>query len=218
MTDVREKPILFSGAMVRAILANEKTVTRRIVKNFYEAAGPRWVIKANADTRVTYSERAEALAALLQYCPYGQPGDRLWIRSNYTVRHDEQRDETHWKSEGLWVTTHGRPTRKDGKPMRLGFKPSMHMPHWLSVERWPMLEITEVRVERLQEINWDDIRSEGIDCPSHDFASGMCVGYCKALAEKFQETWDALNKKRGYSWESDPWVWAISFRKVSPCP
>lgn len=220
-TATKEKPILFSGAMVKAILDNRKTMTRRVVKNFYEAANPqRWVIRANADTRVTYANRDEALAAMVANCPYGQPGDVLWMRSNFNVRYDEQRDEAHWTSEGLWVTTHGKPMRNDGTPLRCGFKPSMHMPYWLSVERWPRLELTEVRIERLNEITEADAIAEGFfRLPaSGRYAlaqGGQYFGNAWASARNgFVELWDSLNADRGYSWESDPWVWALSFRRL----
>lgn len=213
-TAVREKPILFSSPMVRAILDGRKTQTRRVVKpqpdsdcaHFTTANGMYWF---PVDGDGAYL--GDSIS-----CPYGDPGDRLWMRSAYSVRYDEERSEAHWTSEGLWVTTHGRPTRVDGEPMALGRKPAIHMPRWLSAEGWPDLEITGVRVERLTTINWLDACAEGVGPPPgrHHVNSPDTDADREACIGAFRELWDSINGKK-HLWASNPWVWIPEFKRVT---
>ena len=79
-----------------------------------------------------------------------------------------------------------------------------------------LLEIVAVRVERVQEIKCYEIRSEGIRCPEHDSPSGFCCSECDALRAAFSARWNRLYAKRGYPWASNPWVFAIEFRPITP--
>lgn len=183
---MREHPILFSGPMVRAILEGRKTQTRRVCKVPSITPG-------NADT----------MRSIIASCPYGQLGDLLWVR------------ETHYRFTGLPIN--GKPwdgmiVAPDGNPYNarcyddyqlLGplnsaaacvKVPSIHMPRWASRLT---LRIMDILIQRVQEITQEDAKAEGAE-----------------YQYKFMKLWDSINAKRGYSWESNPWVWAISFERV----
>lgn len=216
----KERPILFNGAMVRAILAGKKTQTRRAMKlqpsldtrfrSGFRVDGCGGV----ADRQVSTDAPATLLGAV---CPFGQPGDRLWVREAHAIfsTHGQRRtDGNRW---GPWD---GLPTivSADGKQIayyREGFdrcdpgrwRPSIHMPRWA---RRLVLEITDVRVERLQAISEADALAEGAmewagqqTTPIRDLKTGD-----ERIA--FAALWDST----GGSWDSNPWVWAIDFKQV----
>jgi hypothetical protein len=167
---VKERPILFSGRMVQAILDGRKTMTRRVFKT------------AKLIPTESYGKRA-----LTRTCPYGQPGDRLWVR------------ETH-------NTCGEKPFyRADGEmPLEWKWSPSVFMPRWASRIT---LEITAVWVERLKDITIEDAQAEGITPLGTE-------GDSRRWRAGFRELWDSLNAKRGYGWDANPWVWVISFKRV----
>ncbi|HGM5918322.1 TPA: hypothetical protein ACKP5X_000585 [Stenotrophomonas maltophilia] len=181
-----ERPILFNGAMVRAILTGRKTQTRRAVKG--EALewlgiskfGPEYVATPGNDL-----------------CPFGHPGDRLWVRETWTNAWDEERNQWtdperyHYRADGI------EAAHVDGMG-RSPWIPSIHMPRRACRL---VLEITDVRVERLQAISEADARAEGVDPEMPD----EC-----ALA--FDRLWTSINGPA--SWPSDPWVWVIEFKRV----
>ncbi|MCA3380202.1 MAG: hypothetical protein ING08_08155 [Roseomonas sp.] len=209
-----ERPILFSGEMVRAILDGRKTQTRRKMK-----------VQPPPDARVTV-EHYTSIVTDRRYgdmkpgkkvfgalwdggecglpCPYGQPGDHLWVRES-----------------GAW---------RDGVvafaatdlvlPLGQKWKPSIHMPRWASRIT---LRITDIRVERLQDISEEDARAEGArrfdDLPSmHPYGqdarwsmdvpttTDQCLGTARF---SFAHFWNSINGPG--AWEANPWVWAISF-------
>lgn len=175
-----ERPIIFSGPEVRAILAGTKTQARRVVK----------------------PERMYDGHEIMPQCPYGGPGDRLWVREPWTPM----------DGEGGQVPALYRADYEHDRPERWKWRPSIHMPRWASRIT---LEVEAVRCERVQAISDIDIRLEGVDCPSHDFSGGFCIGpRCPDLRAKFRDLWDSLNARRGYPWEANPWAWAIAFRRV----
>lgn len=202
-TEISEKPILFSAPMVRAILDGRKSMTRRVIKPqpdvMHEHIRPEFSFGNN---RPLYAD-----SFVKNYCKYGKPGDRLWIKTGYTTRYDPERNETHWKTEGGWITTHGQAMSKTGRPKRDGGHPGMFMPKWLSQEfRLPTLEITGVRVERLREITEEDAIAEG----------AQCAGFPAPLSNRgaFINLWEKLNGPRGFGWLQNPWVWVISFQRI----
>lgn len=196
-----EKPILFSGEMVRAILAGNKTQTRRVVKPqpVGDNGSGRWSFVASSTERASvdtwdfniidetgnvYTERGveHSLVSRLK-SPYGLSGDRLWVRETWSLADDD-----------LWY-------RADtDEPERIRWKPSIFMPRWASRI---MLEVVSVRVERLQNISEEDAEAEGIA----PWADG---GYRPA----FHLLWNTINLKRGYPWSESPWVWVVEFRRV----
>jgi hypothetical protein len=220
---MKERPILFSGSMVRAILEDRKTQTRRVVKPTMTA--PRvaplrmepWLIDGEQETddngaplwagfHPDYPGEAKWFS-----CPYGQPGDRLWVRET-------------WRVEARGMIGHlidyradpGSPTlvmtRADDAPRyvtpNMVWRPSIHMPRWASRLT---LEITGVRVERLQDISWIDAVAEGMHDPHRAELRTHPTTGCVA---RFRGLWNEINAKRGYSWESNPFVWVVGFKKL----
>jgi hypothetical protein len=232
----RERPILFSGPMVRALLDGRKTQTRRVITPQPDHMGEGNVtgfrctgtdVKTGRGVWNTYSgERPvngfytrdrESVVDDVQ-CPYGQTGDRLWVRETFAeldspcIDEDELNDDprVRWIPTGLegyagvFVTYaadySADELKRPGWPRR---KPSIHMPRWASRIT---LEITAVRVERINRISDADARAEGIE-------DGSDTLHAVSL---FIPLWNALNEKRGYGWSVNPWAWVLSFRIVSP--
>lgn len=178
---MQTKPILFSGAMVKAILSGSKTMTRRAV---------------TPQPPSNWGGKSEVFA-LAKQCPYGQNGDRLWVRESLYLGEDNawryKADDSivYCGAEGIAWAHH-----KDTEHC-----PSIHMPRWASRIT---LGITGVRAERLQDISEADAKAEGV-AAWHDTANGT------VYRPEFQMLWDAINGKRGYSWESNPWVFVVEF-------
>lgn len=190
---MKERPILFSAPMVRAILAGNKTQTRRVVKDV-----GLYAIEPSIHGHET--SRRE-LAALASRCPYGQPGDRLWVRETFCP---DWSDKPIYKADG-------------GSAMSAGYakeprwRPSIHMPRCASRLT---LEITGIRVERLQDISEADARAEGARCA--DEATGREVLFpsssnCGSYRLHYRDIWDQINGPG--SWEANPWVWVVEFRR-----
>jgi hypothetical protein len=131
-------------------------------------------------------------------CPYGQPGELLWIRETFAKRYaDAERDP----SDGIMYRADG------GCIIEPRWTPGIHMPRWATRLS---IRITGVRVQRLQEITNADIQAEGT--PDLHPLGGL---HGAQWRERFRSLWDSINAKRGYSWEGNPWVWAISFERVA---
>lgn len=216
-TAVKEKPILFSGPMVRAILDGRKTVTRRVVKQ-----QPTLGNHPQLGTPLTKLIYCPYLGGFQQAtdggnctcglhnmptwcCPYGMPGDRLWVKEAF-YRSTEHANcyytaDGKGMGEGAWLRL------KDRGPA--AFR-SIFMPRWASRLT---LEVVSVRVERLQEITDEDVIDEGFprdESPPHDGTRLNANGRRMCFAE----LWDRLNEKRGFSWESNPFVWRVEFKRL----
>lgn len=184
---MKERPILMSAPMVRAILYGIKTETRRVVK--LPLKDPL------TGCEIAGCELNGLMKSHSGVCPYGQSGDRLWVKETFAT-HDDRTppilyyradDETTYPDDGKW-------------------KPSIFMPRWASRIT---LEIVDVRVERLRDITEDGAKAEGCktqcDC-------GECID-CTPIGH-FQDVWRSIN---GYdSWEANPWVWVLRFRRIKP--
>lgn len=214
---IKERPILFSGPMVRAILEGRKTQTRRVVKpqpDYVNSLGVPFF--PNGKGPVDY-----------RLCPYGKPGDQLWVREKFEVVRETcgyevaEYDYFQWEEE-----IYGPPQEalKDKCP-RGGeralilyaadeeepvwrWKPSIYMPRWASRLT---LEVTGVRVERLQEISNEDALAEGVlgdECLTGKpyFADQPLPCMCYA------NLWESINGPG--SWDANPWVWVVEFRKI----
>lgn len=192
---MKEKPILFSGPMARAILDGTKTQTRRVVEsalNYRKYDGMELAV-LDGKAYITNDD----LAHFELLCPYGQPGDRLWVRETWGWvgdHHHEDHRSIYWKADrGDWPKT-----RK--------WRPSIFMPRWASRLT---LEVTDIRVQRVQEISEGDAKAEGAT-PS---IVGDELDHLKYRAG-FMALWDSINAKRGFGWDVNPWVWAISVKRV----
>lgn len=200
-----ERPILFSAPMVRAILDGRKTQTRRVVKR--ELSGR---VKAVGSPRNWHLDDPNAVLA----CPYGQPGDRLWVREtfNWSSERDLLPREPHklcreragyLDNRVVWAADGTRVHPEFGKAV---WRPSIHMPRWASRIT---LEVTAVRVERLNDISEADAIAEG--CAGwgwHDPFSGDADG--QTPQEEYAQLWEKINGAG--SWDANPWVWIVEFR------
>lgn len=237
---MKERPILFSAPMVRAILEGRKTVTRRAVKGI----ALDWLAGASFTPEYVASP-ANGL------CPYGQPGDRLWVREAWRpaawrdegyiavdYRASPEENRTPWLDvpEDIWAEMWPRLTdeaqsaldagrgsiRREGDGFRWDrgdspcrWRPSIHMPRWASRIT---LEIADVYVERLQDISEADAIAEGIqqceggamDYLANDYAQGY------SPVASFRSLWESINGAG--SWDANPWVWVVEFKRVEIAP
>jgi len=190
---MKERPILFKTEMVQAVLSGKKTQIRRVVK-YIPALGDAedWCHKRN--------KRSLILGDYTRYCPYGMPGDRLWVREA-------------WSAPAWYDKNKPSEIPRDAKILYKSFqdpdadtiydyerwRPSIHMPRWMSRIT---LTIKSVRIDRLHYITAEDALSEGIfhnpiNCPRSEFAW----------------LWDSINEKNGVGWYTNPYVWVVEFEK-----
>jgi hypothetical protein len=230
---VTERPILFSGAMVRAILDSWKTQTRRVVKPQPKGSTP-------------FLDRYLAGDWESRPFPYGRPGDRLWVREtwycdhafagDYQAMHEGGRDlseaeaEAEWRGDANGGFMYYRADVPSGRFEDAGYwgepgghwRPSIHMPRWASRIT---LEVTDVRVERLAAMSGDDALAEGIeevygpDAPGYRWP-GTDDNFDDPR-EAFERGWNELHQKRedrifrrGDEVVRSPWVWVVTFRRV----
>lgn len=228
-----EKPILFSTAMVQAILEDRKTQTRRVVKPqpvMYDF-GPggislAWVSPTTVDGYDAVGvNRVQETPGYLK-CPYGKPGDILWVRETwkYYEKAVGKGESFHIKKFLAYKADEDNNNiQKSCEWFEGKWHPSIHMPR--EVARL-FLTVKSIRVERLQDITEEDAKAEGIksywskphenDSPFIGAAKEMGADLCFTRREAFQQLWDFLNAKRGYGWDTNPWVWVIEFeRKVA---
>lgn len=235
-TTTRERPILCSGPMVNAILEGRKSQTRRVINpqppkvedvkalagdgyswwrqpgssGPFQVAGPVWAVR-----KLSGRHANEGIV-----CPYGQPGDRLWVRETFITGWDTD-DSGYLKMEDaegnelpekVWYRATPPPDfhwlDEDGyMSERVPWRPSIHMPRWASRIT---LEITEVRVERLKDITAEDAAAEGVT-----WNTGVTRDGHTNPISAFKSLWNSINGKRpGCSWDDNPYVWAISFRRL----
>jgi hypothetical protein len=203
---VKERPILFTGPMVRAILEGRKTQTRRPVKwtpvhgfnlAFYGLSPGHYMTGVESSPWVLYSRRGDGVWEQRTEplrCPYGAPEDRLWVRETHargTMNGGELR----------WVRF--RATEPNALPPGARWTPAIHMPRWASRL---LLEVTEFRVERLDAITEEDARAEGME--------GVREGGDRDLRYTFRRRWAAMYGGGPFDGVLNPWVWAVSFRGV----
>jgi len=213
---MKERPILFSAPMVRALLDGSKTQTRRVVKGEFThdpagAQDAKWYFRGpKRACWDSYETLAELVAA---HCPYGQPGDRLWVRETWAL--DDEDNALMYRADlGLGGDADDwERNRLDGAP-RFRWKPSIHMPRTASRIT---LEITGVRVERLQKISRGDAMAEGIVMLGDDDGFGLPDGSHFHNTDpriSYWSLWEAINGAG--SVETNPWVWVVEFKKVTP--
>lgn len=224
---MQEKPILFSSAMVQAILEGRKTQTRRVIKpqpdNFFIPEG---IVRDDGKPYYRFSWNDElprgmkneyglgigdnfGLFEVADNSPYGKYGDRLWVREAFWIEHDV--DYSDYQGDPIdcgislkdddWAKVAYCATDKEPPDWVYHSKhPSIHMPRWASRIN---LEITDIRVEQLQQI-----ANHRTDC----LAEGIIPTFRDGGLLDFIKLWDSINAKRGYAWETNPWVWVIKFK------
>jgi len=206
---VRERPILFQGNMVRAILSGSKTQTRRVVK----LKGWHTIEERDDGKQWPWMYDSDRDADYWLPCPYGKPGDRLWVRETWQAVNGNDRARhivTHPAPNRGWIEYAATP-RADEPAYK--WRPSIHMPRWASRIT---LEITEVRVERLQDISKADAQAEGIERDGFAWRhyTRPCRFTCTDPRMSYQTLWESINGPG--SWEANPWVWCVSFRRIEP--
>lgn len=190
---MKERPILFNAAMVRAILDGRKTQTRRVVKHHPSDDGNMCLVDHGDGWWPYRSDDSESPVVnggdeIPYSCPYGQPGDRLWVR------------ETWAKVSGDREEPDAIAYRADSENQAEVWTPSIHMPRWASRIT---LEVVSVRVERLQDISRGDAMAEG--CPFPNMAEG------DDPRKWYADLWEQINGPG--SWAENPWVWVVEFRR-----
>lgn len=206
---LKERPVLMNGAMVRATLAGTKTQTRRVIKPHPEMVADKRIEPWKGDP----ADLLELLKQNRRHCPYGQVGDRLWVRE--TLGHHA--DKGHYYAAtgthiGPILDYELEPSPSIGIPART--IPSIHMPRWASRI---LLEIISLRVERLQDISESDAIAEGIEKTPQGFWSLYGQHDSNGTFNprtSFRALWQSINGAD--SWAASHWVWVVEFKRVAP--
>lgn len=245
---VAMKPILFSTPMVQAILAGRKTQTRRLIKSRYES-GMFQVSTAQYEPDVAgyyhnrsvcavdWDERTIDGGDIL--CPYGEVGGIVWVRENFKVQEVQRYFDSEWQnnicidfpaSEGTLAVRHWFKMRESERPKvlrrrhpdKVFLSPNIHLPEKCARI---FLKITDISVERLQDITEEDAIAEGVEERAHrcgGFGYYQAGGeiqdcYCQKwdnppIVEGFKDLWESINGPD--SWEQDPWIWKLTFERI----
>lgn len=193
---IRERPILFSGSMVCAILSGAKTQTRRILTPQPDRVenGRPWTTKPGARS-------------------YGQPGDRLWVRETWALEDLDEGQRLVFRADRAATWLEEGPLfylPSDYEPAK--WRPSIFMPRDLCRT---ILEIEAVRVERLQDITEADARAEGVEITPPRLVGGALASM--SHRENFAALWYDIHGAMGpRAWTANPWVWVVSFKRVRP--
>ena len=203
---IKERPIIFSGLMVRAILEGRKSQTRRMKGlELLNEQPDRW--RREGDI-FAFDGGFEYLA--VPKCPYGVPGDRLWVRESFFI------PDAPYKAKNSHLVSYKADETNQPALQYTGWRPSIHMPRWASRIT---LEIVTIRVERVQKIsetdavaegiepdgpvNWDDLTSCWRNYDPHETAA-----YWNSPRDSFHSLWSAING-------ADSWVWVLDFKRVA---
>ncbi|NWE69003.1 hypothetical protein HX857_09820 [Pseudomonas gingeri] len=227
----KERPILFSAPMVRAILEGRKTVTRREIKTRMRSADTSFELHQQPDgswrPMHTFDESCMDDQGTEHpiTCPYGKPGDRLWLRE--TTEIDEQTSDcvalSRYAADGAPVLYSGcEDPVFNGTVAHWDYprrsRPSIHMQRWACRI---LLEITAVRVERLQDISEAQARAEGIDLDrladgqaAYDMVADHNMTGRPTATGAFRDLWASINGIE--NWNANPWVWVVEFKQVTP--
>lgn len=211
---MKSRPIIMVDHSVRAILEGRKTQTRRVIKIHPSSELLRTVTLENGSIEsvtlggnigVTYKEYQEYFKF-----HYGQVGDQLWVRESIRA----EPEDVFYKADGIsinlalltkeqdeWIQDYGRVD--DNYSVTI---PSIHMKRFLSRIT---LEITKIRVERVQEISEEDAIREGIVCSFQNTPHDKCD-----VIDQYRDLWNILNKKRGYGWDKNCWIWVLEFKRI----
>ncbi|MDP8601536.1 hypothetical protein QZQ18_18905 [Serratia marcescens] len=216
---MKERPVIFNGEMVRAILDGRKTQTRRALN--WKRQPYTEMAERDDGSLWPWAEDGERGGDIWFSCPFGEVGDRLWVRETFAAF------DADWKHPGKPHDLKDGPWPNVVYPASVAkipdgtCRPSIHMPRWASRMT---LEITAVRVERLNDISEEDAKAEGVRAIGNNFGNGPA--YCDYLLPNLDDTAEWYNRasdsfkslwKSIYgaeSWRANPWVWVIEFRRV----
>jgi len=223
---MKERPILFNGEMVRAILDGRKTQTRRVIKLPHTVPEGWYPDRYNKEPNWTFwgpRKSADSGKCMLPTftCPQGEPGDRLWVRETFAdVRGMGFDRDLFPAGAGYRADCTGSDSLRCAEDYGIKWKPSIFMPRWASRIT---LENALIRVERVQDITEEDAKAEG--CNPHVAGHGIVTpkeiaadpGYLNyaSYREGYRILWDSINYLRGYGWHSNPWVFATTFKRIT---
>ncbi len=216
--EIREIPIIYSTPMAIAILENRKSMTRRVIN-----PQPLWV----ADPGIPFKTPDADPKGIIK-CPYGQKGDKLYVKETWKV--DSVDDRRH----RMLIDFKAIQSGYSGAEIEVKFTPERYAqfrkfyqkngwqsPYFMPKEAARLwLDNEGVRVERLQDITVEDVISEGLevdneiknpDPSTHDSIKNWNLAWAQHV---FRELWDKLNAKRGYGWDTNPWVWVVEFKRI----
>lgn len=217
----KELPILFKPEMVRAILENRKTQTRRILK-IQPAKGWTPDLYCTGVPHLgwsNYRRRGDGVweqDGTRYYCPYGKPGDRLWVKETFSFPRsfDDRKPTQILPDPGIEYLAGGTTVNAEHLCDRGKWRPSIFMPRWASRI---ILEVKDVRVQQLHEITDADAYAEGVQVPVTPRGKALlCVSQKRPVpgvgaVPEFAALWESINGKRGFGWDINPWLWRIEF-------
>jgi len=225
-----EHPIIFSPESIRAIYAGSKTQTRRVigkreVRQFnkidptyrgvdaihqgVDALADTWGEYANIPDAELYTDALELKRRLWRLCPYGVPGDTLWVREAWRLAalggqfpYTKEWYDIQYRQDSSYrkIKFERKPHLSNGRGNGFRWRPSIHMFKWMCRL---FLTVKSIRVQRLQDITVNDIRAEGLSF-KQEFFEPFNV---------FVKCWDTINAKRGFGWDMNPWVWVVEFER-----
>ncbi len=220
----KESPILFNGEMVRAILEDRKTQTRRLVMpqpvftgasgDSFEWHGGPALQRAGYGAPYVHTDRNAMIHAMLTVSQW-QPTERLWVRETWAPHPKHPRCRVAYRADMMtYGLDNGQASKSEDslgailpspiwpeKPWGKNWRPSIHMPRWASRLT---LEIIRVEVEPIQDITFDDALAEGIQVDDGQLRK----------TPNFRQLWDSIHLHYGYGWSQNPWVWVIHFKRV----
>lgn len=216
--------VIYNSESVLAILKGSKTQTRRVIEpqptdpeinstcEYFNSEGDHafwWSHDYGPEIREN-----DPIGEMFR-CPYGVPGHELWVKEK--IYYNLEQDNFYYAADhrGCGQEVFNALNEQFGRDawLKRPYRSARYMP---KVCRRIQLRVSSVRVQRIQEITFTDIRAEGVSCPDHDFHSGFCVSECPSLRSAWSKGWDLINAKRGFPWSKNPWVWAITFQRLKP--
>lgn len=213
MTD---HPILFNSEMIKAVLDGRKTMTRRVITVPWakgKRVAPYEPYYVETDGELSYMDEYGDYHPMIEKCPYGKAGDKLFVKETFQILnkpigrmyhgfYKADREvfdvELTEREHCLWCDRKKPYMMTSGRFM------------YKSLARIT-LEITAIRVERVQDISIEDIRAEGLEITNYHGKERVHACYYS----RWQTLWDSINKKRGYGWDKNPWVWVVEFEVVT---
>jgi len=217
---MKEYPLLLKSEMVRAILEGRKTQTRCPIMpqpilidsrtwewpypSTFDEEKNKWIL-----SKASWGKNIDPANCMINFCPW-QVGDRLWVRETWRVDRLNESIKSNNLESGQWVQYKSDNDIWATYPGR--WRPSIHMPRWASRIT---LEITNIRVERIQEISEEDAREEGLQQETHTYWSETRTYWAQNSFKKF---WDSIYAKKGYGWATNCWVWVREFRRINETP
>lgn len=219
---MKERPILFNSQRVQALLSGQQSQTRRIMKSQLFGPGQdnhEGCYGIDVLNNQLQGKRVMGMDNISYHCPYGQPGDRLWVRETWRGpvisqhhMHDYERTPSRFKSSSYcqYRADTSQFSSYEDENEHVGWQAGIHMPRWASRIN---LQISHVRVEKIQDISSEDVMAEGIQADSH-FLNNFFTIHNEVLSSRdaYRRHW--AEQYGGTSWEVNPWVWVIEFIRV----